>query len=77
MAQKEREGNMGHLMYHLVEEGHEDCGKPGALEAVFYFNDIKAFRLEDSTFTEVFFRRPGLDLVATMVHRAKDLWKDD
>ena len=73
MAEKEREGNMGHLMYHLLEENHEDGGSPAALEAVFYFSDIKAFRWEGHSFTEVFFRRPGLDLVANMIHRAKEL----
>ena len=72
MVEKEREGNYGHLKYHLLEEMHEDCGAPGRLSALFYFSDIKAFRSEDSTFTEVFFRRPGLDLVANMIHRAKD-----
>ena len=72
MAEKEREGNMGHLKYHLVEEGHEDCGAPGALKAVLYFSDIKAFRSEDHTFSEVFFRRPGLDLVTNLIHRARD-----
>ena len=77
MAEKEREGNMGYLMEYLLEEMHEDCGAPGRLSALFYFSDIKAFRSEDSTFTEVFFRRPGLDLVANLINRAKDFWKDD
>ena len=76
MAEKEREGNMGHLMYHLTEEMHEDCGSPAVLEAVLYFSDIKAFRWEGHSFSEVFFRRPGLDLVANMINRAKELWKD-
>lgn len=76
MTEKVREGNMGHLMEYLLDEEIENCGKPARLKAVFYFSDIKAFRWEGHSFTEVFFRRPGLDLVASMINRAKELWKD-